>query len=92
MLRLAKIWDFLKLWIKGSFVYPLTKHTEKELARRQDLFLMLCFGDMLGLPIPTYITLKLLPYFIAEMPYWRRRMSRGRISFFEKMAEFSREF
>ena len=50
------------------------EHKYKELMRREagraeDLFLLLCFGDFIGIPSPPpYITFKLLPYIVQELP------------------------
>jgi hypothetical protein len=50
------------------------EHRYKELMRREagraeDLFLLLCFGDFIGIPSPSpYFTFKLLPYVAQELP------------------------
>lgn len=50
------------------------EHKYRELMRREagraeDLFLLLCFGDVIGIPSPPpYFTFKLLPYVAHELP------------------------
>jgi len=82
----------IRLFLYGSFELSLRHHIEKEMARRMDFFMLICFGDLLGLPVPAYLRFKLLPYFLQELPYWHRRMARGKKSVYDRMAEFAREF
>lgn len=82
----------IKLFFQGSFQNQLYKHFNKEIQKKEDLFLLLCFGDLLGLPVPTYITMKLLPHLIGEISLWRYRMSRPRNPFWEAVEQFDREF
>jgi len=89
---LGKITLNVRLFLYGSFELTLKHHIEKEMARRMDFFMMLCFGDLIGLPVPNYLTFKLLPYFLEELPYWQRRMARGKETIYDRMAEFAREF
>lgn len=55
------------------------EHKYRELMRREagkaeDLFLLLCFGDVIGLPSPPpYFTLKLLPYVAHKLPELLKR-------------------
>jgi len=87
-----KVGESIGLFLKGSFLDLLYRHTEKEMARRMDFFWVLCFGELIGLPVPAYVSLKLLPYFLEELPGWQRRMARGRPSVYDRMGELSREF
>lgn len=89
---LDKIFLNVRLFLYGSFELTLKHHIEKEMARRMDFFMMICFGDMIGLPVPNYLTFKLLPFFLKELPYWQRRMARGKETIYDRMAEFAREF
>jgi len=86
------IFNAIKLFIRGSFQDQLYRHFGKEIQKKEDLFLMLCFGDLLGLPVPTYITMKLLPHLIGEISMWRNRMSRSHSPFWEAVEQFDREF
>jgi hypothetical protein len=43
------------------------------------LFVLISFGDILGLPIlPPYYTLRLLPYVIPSLNRWKRSLLRER--------------
>ncbi len=90
--RVVKIVRGIRLFLYGSFELSLKHHIEKEMAKRMDFFMLICFGDLLGLPVPNYLSYKLLPYFLKELPYWQRRMARGKQSVYDRMAEYAREF
>jgi len=89
---IKKIVSTTRLFLYGSFELSLKQHIEKEMARRMDFFMLVCFGDLIGLPMPNYLSYKLLPYFLKELPYWQRRMARGKQSVYDRMAEYAREF
>ena len=41
----------------------------REIVKLEDLFILLCFGDIIGLPAPSsYFALKFLPYVAQELP------------------------
>ncbi len=43
----------------------------------EHLFVLIVFGDILGIPIiPPYYTLRLLPYIVPAVHSWKRRMLR----------------
>ncbi|ABI55668.1 cory-CC-star protein [Alkalilimnicola ehrlichii MLHE-1] len=47
----------------------------RELRDEDDLFLFMCFSEMLGVPNPvSYHTLELYPLIIEEFHEWHRRM------------------
>ncbi len=89
---LQKFWSGLRLFLYGSFELTLKHHIEKEMARRMDFFMLICFGDLIGLPVPNYVSYRLLPFFLKELPYWKRRMARGKETIYDRMAEYAREF
>lgn len=48
-------------------------------AEAQALFLLIAFGDMVGLPImPPYYILRLLPYIVPALERWKRSLLRER--------------
>lgn len=62
----------------------------KEGNDKNDEFMLLCFGDLLGLPLPTsYYTLELLPYLAEELEGWERRMIQRREFAEEKFAQYN---
>ncbi len=79
-------------FLRSSLQEQLYRHLRKDVRRREDLFLFLCFGDLLGFPVPTYITLRLLPFLLPELTDWRKRASRKSSRFLEALEEFDREF
>jgi hypothetical protein len=49
------------------------------LASLERLFILIVFGDLLGVPIlPPYYALRLLPYIVPSLSTWRRSMLRER--------------
>ncbi|HTU02303.1 MAG TPA: hypothetical protein VMG58_10825 [Candidatus Sulfotelmatobacter sp.] len=79
-------WEWLeswKRWFRG-FLYGVALYDGVMMFRRQraeleHLFVLIAFGDLVGVPIlPPYYTLRLLPYIVPAMTNWKRRMLRER--------------
>jgi len=78
------ILNFLKTAIKNLVLFfegaldlkvNLTDKIEVEIDNTRDEFLILCFGDLLGIDIPTsYYALEILPYLEDELIGWEERM------------------
>jgi len=48
---------------------------KRELRDENDLFLLLCFSELLGIPNPvSFYTLELYPYILEEFHEWHLRM------------------
>lgn len=63
----------------GATLYEMVRDLNKERAQLEHLFVLVVFGDMLGVPIlPPYYTLRLLPYVVPLINGWRVRMLRER--------------
>jgi hypothetical protein len=63
----------------GAALYDMVRDLYKERAQLEHLFVLVVFGDMLGVPIlPPYYTLRLLPYVVPLINGWRVRMLRER--------------
>jgi hypothetical protein len=83
-----KIFSFLAARLKGSpqavreVMYGLLLHEpvlvmRKERGHLDNLFMLVIFGDMIGLPVlPPYYSLRLLPHIIPSLDTWRRRVLR----------------
>lgn len=83
-------WDLI--WAKvrqagravGQVVYGMTifdwvRATRQERGEIERLFVLITFGDMIGLPVmPPYYTLRLLPYVIPAVNRWKRSILRER--------------
>lgn len=66
-----------------------TSYLKKEAYDAQDNFMLLCLGDLLGLPIPTsYYTIEILPYIAEDLEGWEKRMLQRQKIWQEKWAEF----
>jgi len=74
--------------LKGSskvireIMYGLTLHemdleVKKEKGHLDNLFMVVVFGDLIGLPLlPPYYSIRLLPYVIPSLKTWKRRILR----------------
>ncbi|NPA26727.1 MAG: hypothetical protein GXO36_03905 [Chloroflexi bacterium] len=73
----------VRRWIQG-FLYGMLFYDVERAFRRQhadleDLFMLIVFGDLIGLPIlPPYYSLRLLPYIVPVINRWKRRTLRER--------------
>ena len=65
-----------------EILYGLAIHDQvRALARQrgslEHLFVLISFGDLLGVPVlPPYYSLRLLPFIVPEINNWKRRMLR----------------
>jgi hypothetical protein len=63
----------------GFTVHELDMEVRKERGHIDDLFMLVVFGDLVGLPIlPPYYSIRLLPYIIPAFNMWKRRLLRER--------------
>jgi hypothetical protein len=63
----------------GATVYEMVRDLHKERAKIEHLFVLVVFGDFLGVPVlPPYYTLRLLPYVVPHISGWKRSMLRER--------------
>ncbi len=68
----------------AEILYGMALHDQvRALARQrgslEHLFVLISFGDLLGLPIlPPYYSMRLLPFVVPLINNWRRRMLRER--------------
>ena len=65
-----------------EFMYGMTVH-EMDLTLRKErgnidhLFMLVVFGDLVGLPLlPPYYSMRLLPHIIPTIEKWKRRLLR----------------
>lgn len=74
--RLARaVRDFLY----GATVYEMVRDLNKERGQIEHLFVLVVFGDFLGVPVlPPYYTLRLLPHVIPAIAGWKLSMLRER--------------
>jgi hypothetical protein len=65
--------------IYGATVYEMVRDLQQERARIEHLFVLITFGDFLGIPIlPPYYALRLLPYVAPSIETWKHSILRER--------------
>ena len=68
--------------VVGEVMYGLLMHEpvlvmKKERGHLDNLFMLIIFGDIIGLPLlPPYYSLRLLPHIMPSLDTWRRRVLR----------------
>lgn len=75
---IKKIFYNIGLFFKGAtdFKGRAYEILQAEVKTEMDNFLLICFSDQLGIPMPiSYYTLELLPYLIDEIEDWDMRMT-----------------
>lgn len=73
--RAQAVRDFLF----GMFGYETAMQALEIRASMETLFMLMTFGDMIGLPImPPYYGLRLLPHVVGVVHGWKRRVLRER--------------
>ena len=85
---IKKLISSLAVKLKGSpkvvreILYGLLFHEtvlvlKKERGHLDNLFMLVIFGDMIGLPLlPPYYSMRLLPHIIPSLEKWKRRVLR----------------
>ena len=77
--RLLSIIKALGDMIYGATIYTMVRDLKKERAQLEHLFILIVFGEFLGVPIlPPYYTLRLLPYVVPYIHGWQVSMLRER--------------
>jgi hypothetical protein len=65
--------------IYGMAIHDQVRTLARERGGLEHLFVLISFGDLIGLPIlPPYYTLRLLPFVVPSINNWRRRILRER--------------
>jgi hypothetical protein len=81
--RLRHKWEQIGGWLSGFFFgmtyYEMFKTLQRQRADREHLFVLISFGDLIGVPIlPPYYSMRLLPYIVPLTEKWKRRLLRER--------------
>lgn len=77
--RLRSMLTTLGQMVYGATVYEMVRDLHKERSHLEHLFILIVFGDLLGVPVlPPYYTLRLLPYVMPNITGWRVSMLRER--------------
>lgn len=77
---LSKFKDYLKPLreiLYGMTVHEMDLELKKERGNLDHLFMLVVFGDLVGLPLlPPYHSMRLLPFIIPSMEKWKRSLLR----------------
>jgi hypothetical protein len=61
----------------GMTIHEIDLEIKREKAHLENLFMLIVFGDLIGLPIlPPYYSMRLLPYIIKSVEKWKRGLLR----------------
>ena len=61
----------------GLMLHEMVLDMKKERGHLDNLFMLVVFGDLIGLPLlPPYYSMRLLPHIIPSLETWKRRMLR----------------
>lgn len=70
---------FLRDFFFGAAYLEFEQAAGQEKLVRQDLFRLLSFEDLLGVPVfPPYYSLRLFPFFYPSVDSWKKRMLKER--------------
>jgi hypothetical protein len=77
--RLANAWQGFREVIYGMALHDMARATLKQRGSLEHVFILITFGDIVGVPIlPPYYSMRLLPFIVPEINNWRRRLARER--------------
>lgn len=63
----------------GMAIHDQVRALARQRGSLEHLFVLISFGDLLGVPVlPPYYSLRLLPFIVPSINNWRRRMLRER--------------
>jgi hypothetical protein len=61
----------------GMILHEMDMEMKKEKGHLDNLFMIVVFGDLIGLPLlPPYYSMRLLPYIMPSLEAWKRRIMR----------------
>lgn len=76
---LGKVRRVLGQVLFGMALHDIVRANLRMRGSLEHLFILITFGDMVGVPIlPPYYCMRLLPYIVPEINGWRRRLLRER--------------
>jgi hypothetical protein len=76
---LERLRQGLRQFLYGMTVHELDVETRRARAELEQLFMLIVFGDLIGLPIlPPYYSMRLLPHILPSVRRWKRTVLRER--------------
>lgn len=77
LIRLKRYLKPIKEVLYGITIHEMDLELKKERGRLDHLFMLVVFGDLVGLPLlPPYYSMRLLPYIIPSLETWKRNVLR----------------
>lgn len=78
-MNLKQIRQTLSQVLYGMALHDMARLSMRQRGSLEHLFILISFGDLLGVPIlPPYYSMRLLPFIVPEINNWKRRMLRER--------------
>ncbi|MDR5694597.1 MAG: hypothetical protein QN198_01425 [Armatimonadota bacterium] len=72
-------WQRAKDFLYGMTTHEFQVQTAQTRIQLEDCFLLLTFGDFLGIPVfSPYYALKILPFIVPKLDGWKHRSLRER--------------
>ena len=73
----VRFWQAVREFLYGMTGYEFAQQSLEARGSLETLFLLVVFGDAIGLPImPPYYSLRLLPLALPRIPGWKRHVLR----------------
>lgn len=72
----TKIKTIIRDIVVGGTIYETLLKLAKQRYYDECALRLVTIGDMLGCPISSYYRLKLLPFWLRDIPAWKREMTR----------------
>ena len=61
----------------GLMIHEMDLELRKEKGHLDNLFMLVVFGDLIGVPLlPPYYSMRLLPHIVPSIETWKRRVLR----------------
>ena len=77
--KLQNSYKILTQVFYGMALHEIERSHRRMRGSLEHVFILITFGDMVGLPIlPPYYCMRLLPFIVPEINGWRRRLMRER--------------
>lgn len=77
--KIDEIFEWIRGFFYGMMFYETVRTFRRQRADLEHLFVLISFGDLIGVPIiPPYYNIRLLPYIVPLINVWKNRMLRER--------------
>lgn len=95
MKGLSKFFENVMLFFSGAFDVSnrAHNHIQNEIEDVDDQFMLLCFGDLIGIDLPTtYYALELLPFLADDLEGFSKKMVERKSIWEEKAIKLDSDF